>query len=138
MQLLVVARLDPARLDTGKDQPRHDRLVRVARDQQLSVVAGDREHRSLYRQRAAAGGEEGVVGAHRIGHQRLGLAEIPVRRPAVVQSAGREDIGAKRIQAQHVDDPVVHATPLPMPRRREAVSRAASVVGQAGQQGVSV
>src|SRR5690348_1516910 len=61
VQTRVISRFDPPRLHSGEDEPGHYRLVGISGNQQLTLPSGDREHRRLDRQRAAAGREEGLL-----------------------------------------------------------------------------
>jgi len=78
VQTRVIPRFDPPRLHSGEDEPGHYRLVRISGNQQLTLPSGDREHRRLDRQRAAAGREEGLLGTDRFSHQLLRISQVAV------------------------------------------------------------
>ena len=131
MLLGVPARRDPAGLHTGEDQTRPRPTCGVPADQQARPPAGDGEHRRLDRQRTAAGGEERVVGADRVGHQFLGPLQVPVARRSGRPARRGQNIRPEGLCARAPPAPaVVHAAALPVARRGEAVPAQLVVVSQ--------
>ncbi len=119
VQPVVPARVSPHRPYPGEDQPRDHRLVRVAAHQQFLVRAGDREHGGLDGEGAAAGGEEGVLGAYRVGHQRLGPFQHAAGGAPVVEAAVRQQITVEDRVAEHLAHSRVRSARLFVPGRSE-------------------
>lgn len=135
MHVFGPPRGDPPRCDPAEDQARDDRLVRItAGKQPARVVTGHGHHRRFHRQRTSAGGEERLIGAHRLGHEVFGVGEIAITRGAVIQTGGGKHIGAERVDPEHLRDPFVGAAALAVPGRGEPVPVTAVVVGQCLQQ----
>ncbi len=124
----VPARLDPDRLDTGDDQPRHHGLVRVASDQQLLVRPRGRQHGRLHRQGAAACAEERVLGVHRVGHQLLRPLQHPAPGQPVVKAARRQNVAVEHRVTEDLPDRRIGAAGLLVPRRRERQMPLAAVL----------
>ncbi len=118
----------------GEDQARHDGFVAVPAHQQAAVAAGHRHHRGFHRRGAAAGGKPCDVGPHRVGHQVLGVFEVPVTGPAIVQPAAGQHVVGERLVAQYGQHPVVGAAALPVPGRSESIPVLLPVVGQGVEQ----
>ena len=82
----------------------------------FSCRPGHRQDRGLHRQRTAAGGEEGVVGLDRVGHELLRARQHPLRNAAVVQAVERGHVGGEHGLAHHVEHPFVDSASLPVAR----------------------
>lgn len=79
-------------------------------------------------ERAAAGGEERLVGADRVRHQVLRTAQHALGLTAVVQSVQGEDVGAEHVEADDLGHPRIRPAALLVPRRAVCdVSPAAEV-----------
>lgn len=88
----VPLRFDPHRLDAGQDQTGHHGFVRVPSHKELLAVCSDAEHGGFHRERAAAGGEEGVLRVDGVRHQLFRSAQHILRSPPVVQAAAGQNI----------------------------------------------
>ena len=135
VQPFVVPGPDPLRLHPAENQPGHHRLVRVPADQQVAAAAGHGQHGRLDRQRAAAGGEERLLCADRVGHQlfgaRTGIRARICGHRARPWQAGRSGTRPGRSG----DRPRVRAAALAVPGRGEPVPVTRVVISQRLQQG---
>jgi hypothetical protein len=117
--LLVELGVDPDRLDPVDDDGGDHRLVRVAGDQQLLAGAGHGQHGGLDRQGAAARGEERLLGADRVRHQLLGLAQHALGLAAVVEPVEGQDVRAEHVEADDLGHTSVDASALLVTGRPE-------------------
>jgi hypothetical protein len=113
----VVPGPDPLRLHPAEDQPGHDRLVRVAAEQQVAAAAGHGQHGRLDGQGAAAGGKEGLFRADGVGHQLFGPGQVAVGGLAVIEPGGGEQIRTERVLTDRGYGPPVRTAALTVPRR---------------------
>lgn len=103
---------DPHRADARENQAGHHRFVRVPPHQQLLVRVGDGQHGCLHREGTAAGGEEGVFGAHRVSHQLFGPLQDALGHGPVVHTGQREHVRAEEGIPKHGSYPWIGAAPL--------------------------
>jgi hypothetical protein len=94
-----------------------------------------RQHRGFHRQRAAAGGEERLLGADRLGHQLLSPGQVPAGGLAVIKAGRSQQVRAERILADRGTGPRVRAAALTMSRWGKPVPLQRVVVGQGIQDG---
>ena len=89
------------------------------------------QHGRLDRQGTAAGGEEGVLHAHRFGHQRLGSAEQALGSLTIVESPGGQDVGSEWFVAQDLQGSGIGSSSLPVTGRRKPIPVSSVIVGKA-------
>lgn len=76
-----------------------------------------------------------MLGADGVGHERLGVVEVAVRRGAVVDARRRREVRTEDVDAEHVEHARIHAPPLPMAGRDEPVPIEPVLLGEGVEEG---